>query len=420
MFKSPHRVAWATVLSSSVIFCLFCAGGVWAVQWALFEMPMDVDMMVYVSRGTIGVASADEANEIVVRDRYEIEPGDRLTTDSVSQANLTFRDPHNQDTIVASVQLLAGSQLELAEGTRPRFGLGDAPFALRFEAVKGHIELLVAPDLDRDVKIDVISDAGRVIIRESGYFVMQMSEGIINLDVIEGRAEIANLDGERLPVGWAETGSVNIDQTLHREHVLVNLLPNGHFVEGGAADDVAAGWGCYTEADALADKRGEHERTRFQERNVIHFERIDRDRTLGHGETGCEQRDLGIRIDENEYDRLTIRVSMYLVEQSLSGCGELGTECALMLRMVYLDDEGAQEWIQGFYIFYTEGIGQINCGGCPRPHEQVNGEAWFTYVEDLPVDDVSEIQYVRFYSSGHQYEVYVSEFSIVGQKRPGI
>ena len=96
-----------------------------------------------------------------------------------------------------------------------------------------------------------------------------------------------------------------------------------------------------------------------------------------------------------------------------------------MLLVVYLpaDDPHGQErvWRQGFYSDRPpEDSNPQTCDTCKHVHEQINPNAWYIYessdlLKEFPEEQkpVSIVR-IRVYSSGHQYDVSLSELALLG------
>ncbi len=72
---------------------------------------------------------------------------------------------------------------------------------------------------------------------------------------------------------------------------------------------------------------------------------------------------------------------MRVQHQSLSACGIAGSECPVMLKLTYVDQDGNDRvWYHGFYTDYSPAAGGRRiCDSCWEPHEQINKDAWYTY-----------------------------------------
>jgi hypothetical protein len=102
-----------------------------------------------------------------------------------------------------------------------------------------------------------------------------------------------------------------------------------------------------------------------------------------------------------------------------------------MLRMRYrsiadIRNNSSSEWVQGFYIHFDSRTGaRIRYDPLAAEHIHVNAESWFAFesrdfVLDLPTDQQDsrpvEISEIQVYASGHEYEAYISELSLLGRK----
>jgi hypothetical protein len=159
-------------------------------------------------------------------------------------------------------------------------------------------------------------------------------------------------------------------------------------------------------------------------RSIIDFVRGEGATT--NGETTCLQgRPSGEAWrDVQQYDYLALRATFYIAHQSLSACGFRGSECPLMLRVEYVTDSGEQrELIYGFYAYFDpQSPWPKQCDTCSQPHILVKMQSWYTFQTDnilaiLPQEDhPAAITSLRFYASGHEYDLRVAEISLLAQE----
>jgi hypothetical protein len=225
--------------------------------------------------------------------------------------------------------------------------------------------------------------------------------------------------GERVRYNVAFAEVTNLPPRL-------NLIENNTFNETNVFSSNQAvapsAWGCYTSANdgtlgtfGLANITG---------RPVLHFLRAN---TVAHGETGCATAltsDEGPGIDIRGYEYLSLEVLFRIDRQSLSGCGEQGSECPLMLRLEYQPAVSPQPdpyWIHGFYLWNSNPNYPQTCLTCDQEHEIVNMGNWYRYRSENLLNQFAllppEMQPVRLlalrvYASGHEYDVYLDEVSL--------
>jgi hypothetical protein len=179
----------------------------------------------------------------------------------------------------------------------------------------------------------------------------------------------------------------------------------------------SAGWNAYIDGDPA----GNISSGIFQGRQVVTIDRGQErwpDLVLGHGETRLIQ---VVNADVSNYNSLEIQASFYVQEQSLSTCGEQGSECPLMIRVVYLDSGGVEQvYIHGFYAYLDQGRGWPPlCDTCRSEHERIRMQSWYTYSDNLfallpPEQRPQFIKEISFYASGHAYIIHVAQIDLVG------
>ncbi len=429
MQTHPHRVAWITLLTGFLLFCAFCAGGIWLVRYFLFDWTMGLHTTVYVSRGTIGVLAQNDTVEQNVRDQFGIGSGDRVSTDELAQGELSFRDPLDQDTVVATVQLMAGSELELRQAHRPRF-FGDDPFSIRLTAVSGTLEVVIAAGLEREVRLEIEGGGRTVRLDQAGHYAVSMDTTAMTVQVWRGEALMINQAGQTKLVERDQEGTLGVDGQFVVTGAAINLVRNHAFEEVDEDQFPLGRWGCWDgEIEAVDESDdsppgGIWERVIFQGRPAMHIVRTS-GQQLGHGETFCGQT---LGLDVSEYESLVIRANLYIVSHSVPGCGQEATECALMLRLDYRNGQGNDyQWLHGFYSHFEGPVvaeWPLQCGSCAQPHERINGGRWYTFesedlIAGLPEELIDlrpvRIHSITFDSSGHQYEVYVGDVSLIAQ-----
>ncbi|MBI5931017.1 MAG: hypothetical protein HY862_17035 [Chloroflexi bacterium] len=427
--RYPQRIAWATLLTAFVTFCLLMASIAWAINWVLFDSTIDLRTTVKVSRGTIGYTAPNDT-ERVVRDRYPVQTGDGLRADELSQGQLTIADPLNDDQVLATVQILGGSSLVLSQASRPRFGLGDQPYSVVITDAIGKVDIVISPRLERELRLEIRDEKGNYHVRldNGGYYLLDFSPDRLHVNVRYGQAVVVDRNNNAKLLETNQTGIFQKGQAPQIETVLVDLLANPMFLDASSIDEkVPDIWGCDLPPalNEWNEPPGIKERVFFQDRYALHLARIGSNRNH-EAQIGCKEY---LLLDVSQYDSLYIRATVYLESHSVSGCGAQGTECPVILKMGYSTNVSGTEWIQGFYIHFDQGTGaRIRCDFCSRDHEHVNKQVWYTFessdfIQDLPIDrrDLErpiKINYVEIYASGHQYEAYVSEFALIGVNYP--
>ncbi|MFQ5420259.1 MAG: hypothetical protein ACE5EY_07840, partial [Anaerolineae bacterium] len=196
-----------------------------------------------------------------------------------------------------------------------------------------------------------------------------------------------------------------------------NLIRNGSFA------DSFDRWTLYTWIVELSEQpKGEAVVTAVAGEPTL---RVTRD-GKGHADVKIRQ---VLNQDVSDYGSLRLQLTFRIVNQSLSVCGTLGSECPLFIKLNYLDQNGiAQLWQHGFY---AEGVvnpdtspeGCISCAVVQSTHERVQlGQITF-YDVDL-AEEFSRlgalppkfIESVELAFLGHSFEVEVVDVALMAEE----
>ncbi len=376
-----------------------------------------------VSRNTGGVSGEGRAEETERAGRALTERT-TLTTDSTSQALITFRDPYS-DRVLATLTLLRDSAAILHSAARPRFDASALPYTIEVIGRHGRADVLIAPNLDRHIRFRILGAYDTVIdLEQAGYYTVALGGDNAGVTVREGEAVLGlRTSEERAIVSAGQRGLVPGPDAQHPINIAPsrqNLLANSGFElydqTGDSLSSLPSSWGCYYNQDVLNEPHGTYMREMFDGRTVLRLRRVGEG--LSHAETGCRQ--LRPDLDVSGYSYLELRATMYIAQQSISTCGIAGSECPVMLRLVYYDKDGElREWIHGFYSLYTIPEWPLTCASCRQDHERINSGAWYTYesgnlVTVLPEEaKIHALVEVRFYASGHAYDVMLDEVALL-------
>lgn len=424
---STQRLAWGILSVSFALFCVVCLITGLGVQYFLFQSTMPLPAVVIVGRGTVGLTGADAIEQVVRRDR-ELFGSATLSTDAQSQATVSVLDPQRQNQLVLSVVVNAGSQVSVRSLVRPRFEWSGDPYNLVLEGVNGLAELFVPQGLNRPVRVRVntVGDAWVVISRPGGYRV-RVSEADVKVDNIGGEVALVSPMGRSQSIPVGQRGVLTFAaMSFVVSPSYADLLDNSDFQQintaassDGATREFPRAWAC---TDSPNDApSGVYALTRDEGRVALALRRGDG--ANSHGETGCAQYfgppGEGGR-EVTAFDYLSLRATFRIFDQSLPLCGIEGSECPFMLEIAFIDRAGVlQRWYHGFYVRSDpQLLYPVRCASCVGEHENVNPGAWYRYESENLFSLFTEderpvaIESVRFYASGHQYDVVVSDVSL--------
>jgi hypothetical protein len=423
-----QRMAWIVLIVSFVVFCGLTTIGTRVLYAFLVESTVPMATVLDVGRGTVVASRSDTV--LAVRETLDITGSIvTLSTDSQSQATVSFYSQQNPAVLLANLTLKAGSSLQIRPATQPRFTGGAAGYTVNVARMVGEVDLLVNDVGDRQLSLSVAAEDGqRVSIDSRGRYTISASASIFRVISFEGEAIVFNrdpLNNAVIPAGLLGVVYTNRPDIGVTEAPR-SIVENGLFSLASSTsppDMQRSGtylperWGCVNVQEA--PPRGIYESVEWDGRSALRMARGDGARS--HGETRCQQ-PIDVQMqDVSDFSYLEIISSFRIEYQSLSECGVEGSECPVMLLVQYTDVHGtSQSWYQGFFATTTDQSGfPLRCDSCTQEHQRVNNGVWFTYESgnifaSFPADKrPAAITNVEVYSSGHEYDVLVSEVAIL-------
>jgi hypothetical protein len=150
-----------------------------------------------------------------------------------------------------------------------------------------------------------------------------------------------------------------------------------------------------------------------EERPVANFYR----NAVNHAEVGIRQ---DINYDVRDFTSLELHMAVRIDSENilgLGGCGWVGSECPIMVRLEYKDIHGTdREWLRGFYIGEP-------ADGWPILgwHERLEPRTWQPYnsgnmMEELTDTPPALIKGISIYASGHSFDAMVTEVELLAQE----
>jgi hypothetical protein len=431
---NTQYLAWGVLLISFAVFCVIVIFVIIGIQYFLFQSRVPMQSVVRVARGTATMIGTDLIEQAVKGER-EIFSSAILTTDPQSQATISFTD-QQEHKLIATITLKGGSSLDLKQNSRPRFNWSEYPYWLDLEDTYGEFDVFVVAGLEREILLTFETTLGpSVRLTASGRYTIVAAGSQVQVVNYVGDALLITPDMRSQSVPAGQQAAVLSDTAQFTLlPTLTNLLGNSTFsgdnvIDYNAPDNQArpAVWRCNSiQNDSIAGSFGALVE---DGRPVL---RLFRDGgTQAHGETRCVQ-GFGNGLDVSTFNYLSLQVTFNIQNQSLAACGIDFSECPLTLQMDYYPPPQSDQppkattWYHGFYTVPdpTVDFRQVKCDSCFEPHELINSGAWYTYesgniLEVFPIETRPEsILNLRLYASGHEYEVYVSEFALLADQTP--
>ncbi len=415
--RHPQETAWTVI---TVAFCLFCGllfGGVYSVYWWLTGSM--VDQAVALSGETVVQLPNAVRQEV---DRTSAPVGSTISTQLglASQANITFLGSDG-DTPVAIIQMFDNTRIVIVEALTPRYpSLNNGSNSITIRVETGRLRIITPQNVNRPSQITVLSSAGsRTMIGEPGTNVSVDNTNTVStrITVREGRVQVMSDDtGDVLDLAAEQTATVDAGQSPRGPDVSErNLIQNGDFREL-----LAGTWIVDTPPASQPDQPPVSITVVTDEQPAVRFSREGVNFVRG----SISQ---PLNVNVSDFASLRLGLDVRVLQQSLSNCGQLGTECPVMVRLVYQDPNGSQhEWLQGFYFRFSATQGSprcLTCGLPPPEHIQVQQGVWLNWTSpDLLAllreanRPMAVLLSIQIEASGHSFDSEVTQVQLLARE----
>ena len=280
----------------------------------------------------------------------------------------------------------------------------------------GRVRISVAAADGRSTAVEVHTPHGMITLVEGTYWISV--NAATEITVRDGYANASNSIGQPTSLGPAERAIIREDGKIFGPlSAARNLVVNSDF-----AAPLDEGWISYSKDIQIAgEPEGRVQSTEIEGRPAIVIERRGR----GHSETGITQR---LDTDIRDFSFLQLHLLLYIQDHNVPVCGQLGSECPVMVRIDYKDADGAdQQWLQGFYSRPDPNPdgNPLFCVTCNirNDHIQVPEDTWYPYDSDNLIPLLSQdgkapvlISSITVNASGHTYQSLIAEVELIGQE----
>ena len=446
--SNPQILAWSILLMAFALFCLLFASLLVTAENFLFQSSLPMEVILNVGRGTVSVSDLANPAEQVGINGSAIPDGVIVRTDPQSQGTINFIDgDEGEERLLATLTLQRNSRVTLLGAQSPRFPWSRRGHEIVLQDVIGEMNLTISSFAGQDMRV-YGRTPGRAWLQMSGpgtYTIEGASEEL-RLFNHDGQVRLESADGLQnrvVPAGAQGAVIYEVPQVEIRPGYM-NLLKDEDFaqLQRGASTSESAAWTC--DHGPSDSPPGAHEILSAFGLESLRFLRDGG--VTSHGENFCVQQfgQRGLVLREFDLDYLSIRVSFFVEHASLGSCGTHGSECPLMLRMDYLNQEylepqqgrqpgetgvravppggDAIKWRHGFFT-HTREEWPMRCDTCIQDHELIHEKSWYVYESPnlltlfSPDPPPEIIVGVWVYASGHEYDVRVRDVALLAKQR---
>ncbi len=412
MRNNLERSAWIILLSS---FGLCVALGVMiplGIRWYVRNAQMNQHVSLQVQRGPLSVVYGGRGRALSVsEDTRDLPEASRITAPNATSGRLVIEAP-DPGTVapIATVQLYDETECVLSLARSPRFSASPLPHRLTLKMEAGRVRVNVYGTLDRSTIVEVQTPQGSITLTEGSYEVKINAES--EATVRYGQAVVVGDSGDESSLGPGERAILRSDGIDGPLPAARNLVANGDF-----QDPLESGWQTYNRQTDPQQSPGRIELVTSvvdnEETTAVNFYRD----AVNHAELGITQ---AINYDVRDFASLELQMAVNIAYQNIlgfGGCGYLGSECPIIVRINYRDIHGAdREWLHGFYTGRPAEDWLLNYWA-----ESVEIGTWQAYssgnlMEELAGTPPAVIQSLTVHASGHSFDALVTEVELLAQE----
>lgn len=407
MRDNPERLAWIVLLVSFFA----CVGLIVAVPLGIrhyiLHASVRQDVTLEVQRGPLRVTLSGRGEPVAIdEERAEIPENTAIATDATA-GRLVMYAPQANGPVVAGVQIYDNTETIISSARSPRFSASRLPHRVAMEVKGGRVRISVSDDDERATVVEVKTPHGACTLLEGSYEV-KVNGTRMEVTVRNGQALLTNNSEDTVYLGPAERATIDGERVVGPLPAARDLIQNSDFQAA-----LENGWTSYSQQTDPQQPPGSVSIVTDEGREVVAFSRNG----SNHAEVGIRQE---INYDVRDFTWLELHLAVRIIDQNIAGfggCGYLGSECPIIVRLDYKDIYGTdREWLHGFYIGAPAEDWLINWWA-----EQVPPGNWQTYdsgnlMEELADTPPSRIKSLTIYASGHSFDAMVTEVDLLTQE----
>lgn len=398
MRRNPERIAWIFLIASAVIFCLIVVGIPLGIRYMVHFTRQEQKALVESISGTVVVEPPLGRGAIPLSkgQSMSVPVGTLVRADEASEAVVTFYDH-------SFMRVFPGSTVRLTQMSAKRYKKGRVPNIINLTLVNGHLQIGTALATESELQCTVDTFQGSATLAPDGSYSLETNNDQTEIATHRGTA-IVKAQGQTVILEARQRTSIEINQPPH----IATSMARDVLINGDFNADLSQGWRIFNDQGndgGVVD--GSVTVVVDEGRRAVQMIRIGGNGN--HCETGLEQ--VLNRTLSDPTTALSVRATLKVANQSLSGGGYLSSEYPLIIRLTYRDMyDNEAEWVQGFYY--------QNIANNPTMYGlQIPQNRWYYYdsgnlLDMLPVKPYKLIR-LRVYASGWDYQSLLSDIALV-------
>lgn len=406
MRRNPQRLAW-TILLLALLICIALTVSIpLTIRSFVNDSTRPLEMVLEVQQGTALIRLPGSDNPVGVTSSYPNLPeGAAIDMVENAQALLTIRAPQDA-AILQAVQIYGNTTVAIPQAQTPRFEMSTQPYRVRLLLAQGRLRVNTSSGT-RALESTIDTPQASTALAEGSY-AFEVTPEETQVTVRDGLAQVG-AQGVTRQVNPQQRTVVKLSappsEVLSPER---NLIVNGNF-----RLPLEETWEVYNDLQNVDEQPGTVKiQTVGGQRSAV----IDRT-GFSHAETGIRQ---PIDKDVRDFTSLRLHFVVRVFKQDVPVCGQAGSECPMMLRLDYKDQNGTdRSFLQGFYAVTDPANPNYNTtSGSHNEHIRVPLNFAYTFDSGNLMETLNPLQItgITFYASGHSYRSSIAEVELLGEQ----
>ncbi len=414
-----EQLAWLVLLGGFAVFLSIAIATPLLIRAYLQNSTRPLLLLAQSNQGILSIDNVNSLPRAALPGEagQAVSQRETVLTDATASGLLLVYAAEGEE-VLARLQLYSATAVYISAATTPRFRLSKRPQELTADLLNGRLRVVVAEERERPLLVTINTPHGTAVLRQPGEYSFLVTAETTQVTVQEGSADVRG-QNRLLTLEAIQRAEIAADAPP-----VGPLSPERNLLHNGSFNELWARWTRLSWNVERADQpAGEIEIVEVLGENGLRVTRNGE----GHADVGVRQ---VINQDVADVESLLLEIDFRIVSQSLGVCGMVGSECPLILRIEYDDQNGnPQVWQQGFYAsgaITPDGPPDV-CVSCPPPrfpHVQAPPGQLFFYRADL----IAELQRMGFgaprriksisvIASGHSFAVDILDIALLASER---
>lgn len=421
MSGNRERLAWLFLLGSFFTCVVLTVSIPLGLNFVRQKLTRPLDLQVQANQGTIAILDPDGGTDARFQNQEAKSYSHPVTLiTAVADSGLVQFQQQDEGSPLTRVQIFGSTNFVVNEAVSPRFASSSAETTIHTSLNNGRIQITIPQNQPRPVSFTIETQQGIIAINQAGKYSIDVTNTETQATALTGALKLIGSNNNEMSISAEQRGIINVsgqpEGPLSPEF---NLIRNGQFNDGWA-EWIPGIWNI----ERPEEPSGDTTMTTVNEEAALRFDRNG----IGHADSSVQQI---INQDISGFSDLRLAVSLRIQSQSLDVCGINGTECPIIVRIEFDDENGSiGAWQQGFYAKGEPGTGTPNfCRVCSRPlnlseHQFLNRLNEIVFYESgnllelLQQDGIHpvRIKNLVIIASGHSFGVDLLDISLIADE----